>query len=442
MNSEPEQEYGLIIQQAGKPQYVLAKFIVLLLNYQYGIYTKVVRDFVEAATAFRELGTRIRCTFVIQNERVRNQAVLMGLTRRDTVPLFVLVPEKLIAEHRTLAADLNKVELCAWEGFSGKKGTSLRQQVANVFKAFGVSGMLEGTEGKSYEELQHLVENRIRELKSLPSLPEVVMRVMKIVNDPEGSVQDLERVLFSDPAIVQKLLQVFNSAALSGAARQTKWTFKEGIMRLGMRKVGAIAAQVKMMNSFARPEDSKFDLRGFWEHSVGCALVADALYTKRLLPLKQEIEFNDYWVAAILHDIGKLILGFYFWDQFEQVLNHMGTEDCSYRAAEARFEDVPTHEYVGSLVMLKSNAGEDLVEVVGSHHRFGSSPRPLACIVHLANNLIKDMGRGYIPNEPAEYDPNVLNALGLNETKVGAIREQLDEELEGQIDEIVEQCMG
>ena len=52
------------------------------------------------------------------------------------------------------------------------------------------------------------------------------------------------------------------------------------------------------------------------------------------------------------------------------------------------------------------------------------------------------MGRGYIPNEPAEYDPNVLNALGLNETKVGAIREQLDEELEGQIDEIVEQCMG
>ena len=89
MNKEPEQEYGLIIQQAGKAQYVLAKFAVLLLNYQYGIYTKVVRDFVEAAAAFRELGPQIRCPFVIQNERIRPPAVLQGLTQRDTVPTFL-----------------------------------------------------------------------------------------------------------------------------------------------------------------------------------------------------------------------------------------------------------------------------------------------------------------------------------------------------------------
>jgi len=442
MNKEPEKEYGLIVQQGGKAQCVLAKFVVLLLNYQYGIYTKLVGDFVEAASAFREFGPQIRCTFIIQNERVRNPAVLMGMTRRDTVPLFLLVPESQIAEHRKIAVGLNKVELCAWEGFSGKDGNSLRQRVANAFKMFGVTSMLEGTEGKSYQELQQLVENRLRELKSLPSLPEVVMRIMKIVNDPDGSIKDLETVLFSDPSIVKKLLQVFNSAAMSGAARQKKWTVKEGIMRLGMRKVGAIAAQVKMMNSFARPEDSKFDLRGFWEHSVGCALVADALCTKRLVTLKREIEFNDYWIAALLHDVGKLILGFYFWDQFEQLLNHMGTEDCSYRTAEMKFQDIPTHEYVGSLVMLKSNAGEELVDVVGSHHTFSTSPRPLACLVHLSNNLIKDMGRGYIPGEPAEYDPNVLRTLGLNEAKVAEIREQLEEELEDQINEIVEQCMG
>ena len=39
------------------------------------------------------------------------------------------------------------------------------------------------------------------------------------------------------------------------------------------------------------------------------------------------------------------------------------------------------------------------------------SPRPLACLVHVANNLIKDMGRGYVPDEPSEYDPNVLNRV-------------------------------
>ena len=422
---------------------MLAKFVVLLLNYQYGIHTKIVPDFAAAAAAFRELGDSMCCAFIIQNTNIGNKAILLGLSRRDSSPLFILVPKALIDFHRRMLTDLNKAVLCAWEGFSGKEGTSLRQQIAEAFKLNKVSSLLGGGEDLTYEELQAQVETRIRELKTLPTLPEVVMRIMRVVNDSNGTMKQLEQVLFSDPSIVQKLVQVFNSAAIAGgAARQKKMTFQEGIVRLGTKNVGAIAMQVKMMNSFSRPEESNFDLRGFWEHSMACALVSDMIYKQRLVTLKDQLEFNDYWVAGILHDVGKLIMGFHFWDHFEQILNHMGSESCSYYDAEMQFDDVPNHEYVGKLVMLKSNVGEELVNVVGSHHSLGPKPGSLQCLLHLADNICKDLGRGYLPDETGQYDENVLSTLGLDAEKVGVIKDSLDETLDEQIDEIVEQCMS
>ena len=247
------QEYALVVQQEGKPQYILAKFAVMLLNYQYGLYTQVVHDLVEAASAFALHGKKIRCVFVIQNQKISSQTSLMGLNQRGEVPLILLVPNALIGIHRRLCEGAENVTLCAWEGFAGKKG-GLRQSVAEAFKENGFSGMLQDAEGKSYDDLQQGVEARIKDLKSLPAMPEVILRIMRMVNDPKATVKELEAVLFTDPSIVQKLIQVFNSAAFAGAGHHGKWTFEEGIVRLGMKKVGAIAMQVKMMNSFVKPE--------------------------------------------------------------------------------------------------------------------------------------------------------------------------------------------
>ena len=440
VENDSRQRYALLVQQSGKAQKILAKFVTLLLNYSYGLHTKVVPDSVEAAAAFRELGEQISCCFVIQNENISN-ATISALSQRDTIPLFVLVPKALISIHRKLLTNTKKGVLCAWEGFSGKDGTSLRQQIANVFKENSVSGVLGGEKDLTYEELQMQVERKIGELKTLPTLPEVVMRILRVVNDPNGTMKELEQVLFSDPSIVQKLVQVFNSAAIAGSARQKKMTFQEGIVRLGTKNVGAIAMQVKMMNSFARPEESNFDLQGFWEHSIACALVSDMIYKGKLVTLKKQLEFNDYWVAAILHDVGKLIMGFHFWEHFEQILNHMGSEECSYHDAELQFDDVPNHEYVGKLVMLKSNVGEELVTVVGSHHSLGAKPSALQCLLHVADNICKDLGRGYLPDESGQYDANVLGVLGLDETKLQEIQDSLDESLDDQINEIVAHCM-
>ena len=42
------------------------------------------------------------------------------------------------------------------------------------------------------------------------------MRIMRMVNDPKTTPDELERVLCTDPAIVMKLLQVMKSPVFTG----------------------------------------------------------------------------------------------------------------------------------------------------------------------------------------------------------------------------------
>ncbi|HCV24306.1 MAG TPA: HDOD domain-containing protein [Candidatus Latescibacteria bacterium] len=117
------------------------------------------------------------------------------------------------------------------------------------------------------------------------------------------------------------------------------------------------------MNSLVQPEESLFDLRRFWEHCVACALIADRLVKRKLLPLSKPLPFSDYWIGS-LHDCGKLVLGFFFWDHFQEIITHMDTEGCPFHQAEKATGDVANHELLGRLLLLKSKVGEQLVEAV------------------------------------------------------------------------------
>ena len=148
-----------------------------------------------------------------------------------------------------------------------------------------------------YSTMHQQVERRLRSINTLPTLPEIVMRIMRMVNDPKTTTDELEQVLCTDPAIVMKLLQVIKSPVFAGTVQRGSWSLNEIIVRLGLKKVDAIAQQIKLINSLVKPEQSEFDRRRFWEHSVGCAMIADKLCTERLIPLRTKIELNDYWSA-------------------------------------------------------------------------------------------------------------------------------------------------
>ena len=430
----------MIIQQDGKPQQVLAKFLSLLLNYQFGLSTIVTQEMGKAATEVA-LKRNIRCVFAIQSGALGGGERLATLNRQGAVPLFLILPRQVLERQRRAGTEQRNVFYCAWETAFTHTDASLQQVVRAAMGESGFGNLFDDLDNIPYADLQQRVEQRLRNLNTLPTLPEIVMRIMRLVNDPKTTTEQLEQLLCRDPAIVMKLLQVIKSPVFMAVARKSSWTLSDIIVRLGLKKVGAIAQQIKMINSLVKPEESGFDLRRFWEHSVACAIIADKLCERKLVRLKKRVEFNSYWIAALLHDIGKLVLGFFFWDWFERVVAQMESAQYQFRKVEAELGDMANHERVGQLLVINADMGEVLATTVGMHHTIGEKPEPLLCLINLADNLCKDIGLGYLAEERGDYDERVSAELGIRKRDIPRIREELAKEVPNEVRDMVNQCM-
>jgi HD-like signal output (HDOD) protein len=433
---------GLIILQEGGAQQTLARFLNLMLNYQCGLALRIANS-VEEGIGIAELsGSQVRCVFLIQNFEITRADVLRQLSHVGTRPVFLVLPQQRIDAQRDIAKDCVNVHLCSWEGAFIDADHSLQRIACSALEQCGIDTIFRDAENVSYDELQQRVEHRLRDLNTLPTLPEIIMRIMRLVNDPDTTTAELERLLSSDPAIVMKLLKVVRSPIFAGIGRTSdEWSLTDAIVRLGYKKVGGIAQQIKIINSLVGPRENEFDLRRFWEHSVGSALIADRLYTRRMIAIEEKVDFSDYWIGSLLHDIGKLVLGFFFWDWFVRVVQQCERKQLSFRVVESKMGDVASHERVGQLLIMNANLGEDLAYAVGNHHYPGEQPSSLACIVHMADNLCKDLGMGYLPGDKAAYDAGVLTHLGLGSADIGKIKAELSEDIIDEVKSLVSLCL-
>ncbi len=434
--------FALIVAPEGRTQKTLVRHLMLLLNYRYGLDLVMANTFYEGFSAVQDQEDRLICAAAILDRKTDSRTSLSSLNFEGKLPLFLIIPAPFQAQYEELCHRLDDVWFVTWEdALSAHSPGSLQKTMERVFAQRGVGELFsEDVLALPFEQMQERVAQRVRNVKALPTLPEVAMRIMSLVDDPEGSVDELADVLTSDPAIVHKLLQVVNSPLFAGSGHKGGWSMHDAILRLGRREVGSIAQQIKLMNSLVKPEDSFFDLRRFWEHSVACAVIADRLYRGKLLRLESELQFNDYWIGALLHDAGKLMLGFFFWDHFQELIAHMDANNCTFREAERATGDVANHELLGRLLMMKSNVGELLAEAVGTHHTVGSTPSDLACLIHLADELSKELGFSYLQDEPRLYAAEVLRKLGLETSAVVDLRDRLGSELPDEIHQLVDHC--
>ena len=91
---DANQEFGFIVLEQGKAQQALAKFLNLLLNYQYGLSIMVAPDMEKASLLLKEHGAAVRCVCVIKSEEVTSPVSAQALSVHG--PLFLSMPMRKI----------------------------------------------------------------------------------------------------------------------------------------------------------------------------------------------------------------------------------------------------------------------------------------------------------------------------------------------------------
>ena len=424
----------LIVPSEGKSERVLTKYLHMILEYRYGLEIELLTNVRHVVQVLKERQS-LHSVYLIQGAPVSVNSTVPILSGHGKLPLFILQPQRIAAEQQQqiAEAEVKGVHVCAWESAFSKTDASLGRILTR-----GLTGGDPKVEG----DAEARVAQRLKKLNTLPSLPTVLGQLMKLIKDPDSTMADLEVLITSEPAIVLKVRQVANSAAIAGASGKGEATLKEALTRLGTKKVGAIAQQIALINSMVPPEDSGFDLRSHWGHSLACAIVADRLHNGDALKLKENIPFNDYWIAALLHDCGTAVQGFFFYDWYERITETMEDEECTFYEAEQKLgDDMVTHDRLGEMVLQKAEMSEELVEAVGLHHEPGDDPSPLVALVHVANGMCSEMGFGDSEGE-VKYSRPALKALGLKREAVRELVEEMREPVGKDLMDVVSQCLG
>lgn len=137
---------------------------------------------------------------------------------------------------------------------------------------------------------------------TLPSLPEVAFRIREMIEHPDCSVDQLAKVVNTDPAIAAKLIKVANSVMYRGVASCDDTL--SAILRLGLITTKQLVTSFAVLALFeTRSGTLKRYMREAWQQSVDVAAYSYVL--ARNIPGFNE---EEALLAGLIHNIGEVVV--------------------------------------------------------------------------------------------------------------------------------------
>ena len=247
-------------------------------------------------------------------------------------------------------------------------------------------------------------------IRTVPSLPSVVIRIRQYLRDPEVSFAELARAIEHDPGLTANILQLANSAYF-GWTRRIK-TVKEAITRLGTNRVFQMVLCMSVAPMVRKPiKGYGLDANQLWEHSFAAAVCAEKL--TQVLKIRGH---EEAFTAALLHDMGKVVLGTFVEVDDEPIKQMVMDEGLSFNEAERKVLGIDHGEVAGELLRYW-NLPEDVAAAAQWHHepsRAGGEHQVLVDLVHAADVLCMRFGwAGGSDLEFYHIDAEALERLGV-----------------------------
>ncbi|GAB4374725.1 MAG: HDOD domain-containing protein [Spirochaetales bacterium] len=268
-----------------------------------------------------------------------------------------------------------------------------------------------------------------RYIEKIPALPVTVTKVLEICNNPNTSPIDLNRVISVDPVLMGRVLKLINSAYY-GLSNQVT-SLARAIIMLGINTVKNLALSTAVMQSLSPKADHQaLDMQGFWRHSLCVGVTSKLIAKARKIDPK---ELEEYFIAGLLHDMGKIPLNNTLTDLYIQALGKSDRDHCSLHEAEKATMGYD-HREIGLLIGTQWKLGKGILDTIQFHHsllEYTGPHRDIVFTVGVSNYYANENEIGFSGNRyPDPIPEEVLNHLGIDWELFEGISEDIIREIE------------
>jgi putative nucleotidyltransferase with HDIG domain len=228
----------------------------------------------------------------------------------------------------------------------------------------------------------------VERIDLLAPIPAIATQIVTKSEDPNSSMSEIADLIVNDPALTANLLKICNSAYFS-LPRKVE-SVKDAVSWVGLDKI----VELVLTNSVAANFNKGLEGYGLgegelWRHAVTSAHVAKSLAQRCGVSQNKHLIYT----AALLKDIGKLILGRFVAFSFEKINILVHSQGYSFNDAEKNIIGM-NHEELGAMVGEKWSFSEKLIYIIRHHHLTDESARQdlETTLIYLADIICMMMG--------------------------------------------------
>jgi putative nucleotidyltransferase with HDIG domain len=230
------------------------------------------------------------------------------------------------------------------------------------------------------------IENAIQQLKPIP---QVALKILRLVNQNKYDIDPIAKEIQKDQVITARMLQLANSAMFGAKRRIT--SLDHAVVYLGQDMMVKIILSAAIQGYFAQSSMGYALCKGgLYHHSVGCALVSEALARKT-----QSEDPTKAYTAGLLHDIGKVVLDQHVTSAYPLFYREIIEKGEDILSIESHLLGI-RHTEVGALLAHKWSLPRILTQVIEHHHHPHECAEsdPLCVTVYLADLLLSRFHAG------------------------------------------------
>ena len=228
----------------------------------------------------------------------------------------------------------------------------------------------------------------LEQIDLLAPIPAIASQIMTKSDDPDSSLAEIADLIANDPALTANLLKICNSAYFS-LPRKVE-SVKDAVAWVGLDQI----VELVLTNSVSANFNKGLEGYGLgegelWRHAVTSAHIAKSLAQRYGASQNKHLIYT----AALLKDIGKLILGRFVAFSFEKINILVHSQGYSFNDAEKNIIGM-NHEELGAMVGQKWAFSEKLIYMIRHHHLTNESARqdPETTLIYLADIICMMMG--------------------------------------------------
>jgi HD-like signal output (HDOD) protein len=223
-------------------------------------------------------------------------------------------------------------------------------------------------------------------LKNLPPFRPVAMKLVRLTENENVPLAQVQQVLRTDVAFTAEVLRLANSALIG--SRMPINSVAHALALLGLERLKAMSMTVALRDFVSSAKTDSLMLH-CWKYNLATALICEWLAD--FLPLEPE----HCYTAGLIHDIGRLALLRGFPDEYEQAIASIPDRDFDLLESEKAMFDID-HCQAGRWLLDQWDFSADLKDVVSFHHLIPDSKTPALVAVVYIGWQIADM-LGYSP---------------------------------------------